>query len=263
MQYLRHLKLDYEPIEKLGWRYMNLYYGQADLITCPAQSTKQSLTHWRLKPPIQVISNGITLKQFSNKRSKAIREQYRRPLLLFVGRLAHEKNITFLLRAFAVVVVHEPKTQLLIVGDGPQRAEVQSLIRLYGLQNNVHLLGMIPHNKLLASGLFGAADLFVTASITENQPTTILEAQANGLVVVGARARGIPDLVRNGVNGVTVPIRSPVLFANAIISLIDNPERRARMRANTLRMIREHDHRRILKQWLRTYRRVIRTHKRR
>jgi glycosyltransferase involved in cell wall biosynthesis len=260
-EYLRHIGLEYKFVEKMAWAYSNSFYNQCDLVTSPSQSTKRALLKNKVKSPIKVISNGINFGMFDNKNSAKIRKKYNSgKLLLFVGRIAHEKNLPYLLRCFKKALHSVKDLKMLIVGQGPQFNEIKHIIHTHNLSKNVFLLGQIQHAKLVKSGIFGACDIFVTASTTENQPMTVLEAQANGLVCIGLNARGIPDLVKNKSNGFVLPVGNENEFANAIIKLATNEKLYKKMREATFKEIKKHDIKNVIAEWEKTYHSLLKSY---
>lgn len=257
--YLKHAKLDYKFVQKLSWKYNNMYYNRCNLVTSPSESTRKILMGHRYRKPIKVISNGINPKIFDNSGASAIKNKYNPdgPICLFVGRIAHEKNIEFLIRAFDRVVKKISNAKLLIVGWGPQFKDIQATVKELKLENQVLLLGAIPHDELIASGIYGASDLFVTASKTENQSVTLLEAQINGLPCVVADAKGNPDLVTNNKNGLLIKPNSLEEFSEGMIKLLQNPKLLQKFRGETLEMIKKHHIERVIDEWEKTYHKLI------
>ncbi|MBS3092156.1 glycosyltransferase [Candidatus Pacearchaeota archaeon] len=261
-QYLEHMKLNYKSVEQLVWKYSKWYYNKCNLITCPSEYAKKELLIHNFKSEIKVISNGIDASIFDNSKAKAVRKKYTKKgnLLLFVGRVAYEKNLIYLLECFRLVADELPNTKLLIVGDGPQMGDVKKKISELGLLDNIFLLGMIPHNQFIKSSIIGACDLFVTASITENQPMTILESQANGLVCVGADAKGVPNLIKNAVNGYVVNPDDKKAFADAVIKILSNKKLHQKMKNNTFKEIENHKFSKVIDQWENIYSKLIKNY---
>ena len=258
-QYLKHAHLDYGLVEKAGWYYSNMFYNYCDLVTCHAQSTRQELIENGCRAPIEIISNGIDVRRIDNSRAEEFRSQYAPdgPLLLFVGRIAHEKNLPMLLNAFADIVAQIPTCRMLLVGEGPQMRDTEKTIATLGLQHNARLLGPIKHDELLRSGIFGASDLFVTASTTENQPMTILESLASGLPCVGPNARGIPDLVQNGINGAIFEPDNKDAMVNAVLGLLLDPPKLQKMRLGALESAQQHSFETVLERWETCYNEIV------
>lgn len=257
--YLKHAHLNHRATERLFWEYSKFFYNRCDLVTSPSQETKKDLLKHGFKSAIEVISNGIDRRVFSNAKAKEVKLKYNPhgPLLLFVGRVAHEKNIFYLLDCFRLVVREIHNAKLLIVGGGPQTDEVKEKIRHLGLADSVVLSGEIEYARFVKSSILGASDIFVTASVTENQPLTVLEAQANGVVCVGIDARGMRDLVRSGYNGFLVKNGDKKAFADAVVKILKHKNLWKKMKRNTLEEIKNHDLNRSLDQWERVLGKLI------
>ncbi len=261
-QYLKHIKINHKFIQNISWAYARKYYNCCDLITCPSESTKEELIKHKFKAPIKTISNGIDSSIFTNINTKELRDKYNKndKLLLFVGRIAHEKNIFYLLDCFRLVINKIPEARLLIIGDGPQMEELKFRIKKFNLIKNVFILGKIEHDILVKSAIYKACDLFVTASITENQPMTILEAQANGLVCVGINKRGIKDLIKTKYNGYATKYNKSE-FVNSIIKLLTNNNLYKKMQKNTLKEIKNHEMGNVINIWEKEYQNLINKNK--
>lgn len=119
--------------------------------------------------------------------------------LLAVGRLCAVKDHTFLLRACAQLRIRGVNFECLIAGDGPERRHLQSLIRKYGLDQQVTLLGHVPHTQM--DSLYDRADIVVLTSRSEGIPLVLMEAMARGKIVLAPAITGIPELVIPGKTG--------------------------------------------------------------
>jgi len=259
MQYLKHAKMDYKFFEKIAWKYAQIVYNTCDLITCPSEATKKELLKHNFKRKIKFISNGVDPSIFDNKKAAQIKKKYKikGKLLLHVGRIAHEKSIKHLVRAFNIVVRRRKDVTLMLVGDGPQFNEIKKTVKDLSLEDHVIMTGSIPHDKLVKSGIFGATDLFVITSKTETGPITVLEAQANGIVCIGVKARNIPYIIKDNVNGLVVKPDSKTQFADAVLKVLGNKKLYDRMKKATLRLIKEHDVAKVIEQWEKIYTKMI------
>jgi glycosyltransferase involved in cell wall biosynthesis len=163
--------------------------------------------------PVEVIGNGISLSDIDATAPGAKSD------VVFVGRLIADKKVDHLLKAVALLVGDRPRLRCTIVGDGPERAALESLADGLGITGNVHFTGPI------------AGDAVSLPSVREGFGITIVEAQACGAVPIVARSplSAAPDLVRDGVDGV-VHDPTPSALAAAIGGLLANPDRRAAMR---------------------------------
>ncbi len=149
------------------------------------------------------------------------------PLIGNAAALAAHKGQRYLIDAMARVVRRVPDARLLIVGDGELREALQDQVHALGLERHVTLAGFRDD----VPGLMRSFDLFVMSSVTEGLGSAILEAMACGLAVVATRAGGIPEVVEHEVTGLLVPTRDPDALADAIVTLLEDSERRAAMGA--------------------------------
>lgn len=253
-KYLKHLGVPPRFIQKFSWLYARAFYNKCDLVTCPSESAKKELLKNGFIKPIKVISNGIDFSVFDNLKYREVKKQLNPngKILLFVGRIAHEKNINFLIDCFKLIANKDKSVKLVITGSGPQMEEIRHKIHRLSLPDRVILTGSIEHKNLVKSGIYKASDLFITASTTESQGITMLEAQANGLVCVGLNAKGVKDLIRNNYNGFLVRA-SEREFANKVLELLRNKNLYNRMKRNTLREVRKHGINKIVKIWEKVY----------
>jgi len=252
----------WKPNEKTVWKYTNFYYNAADLVTAPSPSTLKAMMENGCDTPGMVISNGIDPELFDNDNWRGFKEKYNLgdKVILYFGRIAQEKNLTTLVEGFRKAWKEDNELQLLLIGDGPQRKEIEKTISKQEHKESVIFTGTIPHEELVQSGVFKAVKLFVSASRTENQPMTILEAQANGLVCVGADARGIPDLVKDGENGLLFNPTDSDALAQAILDLTsreDSQTKHAQFQKATEEMIQEHLLPNVVQKWSEVYPQVI------
>jgi len=122
-------------------------------------------------------------------------------LLAYMGRVAPEKNLEFLLQAFAGAARTIPNVYLLILGGGQK--EYEEKLRLMpgelGIESRVRFTGMIPYDQL--PSYLAMCDVFVTASVTEVHPYSVIEAMATGLPIMGIDSPGVGDSVEDGVSG--------------------------------------------------------------
>ncbi len=262
--YLKNIRLNNRYAAGAAERLCLLFYNKCDLVSAPSTSTLKSLEQQGLKSPQVYISNGIDGSNFDNTSAEAVRNSYadeKTLLLLYVGRVAPEKNITFLLQTLKQLKADNYPFKMLIVGDGPDYKSARDYILRKGLEDSVLMIGKIPHDMLITSGIFGAADAFITASKTENQPMTILEAQINGLPVIGLKARGIPDLVVNEINGLLSPVDEQHAFVRNIKRIIDEPNLLKQLKTGCSEMIKDHALSNVIEKWEAAYESVLKINK--
>jgi glycosyltransferase involved in cell wall biosynthesis len=142
-----------------------------------------------------------------------------------VARLVPVKRHADLIEAFALVADSVPEARLVLIGDGPLRAELQAQVALTGLGERVHLLG----ERRDIEALLPLLDTFVLASETEGMSNALLEAMACGLPTVATAVGGNPEVVEPEVTGFLVPPRAPDALAFALHALASDPSRAQRM----------------------------------
>ena len=189
------------------------------------------VTGYGVRTPIEVIPTGIDMPSPPVGRRAAFRALHgitpERPVLLYAGRLAPEKNLPFLLQVVASLRSVLPDILLLFAGDGPIRASLESQSRRYGLSDSVRFLGYLDRDGALRDA-YQAADLFVFSSLTETQGMVLLEALAARLPIVAIPALGVADLLasRQGSRGSAA---DPDSFGAECLAILRDPALRARL----------------------------------
>jgi 1,2-diacylglycerol 3-alpha-glucosyltransferase len=184
--------------------YMPSFCAAMDLVISPSKGMEAVLRQLGVKARIAVVPNGVNLEHFHKAAPLARRDfGYKKSdiLLIYAGRVALEKNIEFLLRAFAGVTQVVENVRLLIVGGGQKQIEddLKAFTTELGIGGRVHFTGMIPYEELPAH--LAMCDAFVTASVTEVHPLSVIEAMGAGLPVVGVHSPGVSDTVEDGKTG--------------------------------------------------------------
>jgi glycosyltransferase involved in cell wall biosynthesis len=216
----------------------------SDAVIAPSPKIQTLLRAYGVHKPIYVLPTGIRLQQFRKTRARARRARALRmrlgiapgsEVLIFVGRLGREKNIEFLIRAFAELRKMRRMVIFVLVGDGPIRDRLRALVTRLGLSEATIFTGPVAHAEM--AGYYQAANLFVFSSLTDTQGIVVLEAIASGLPVVALRDRAFTSIVKNGRNGVLLqPGASPVRFAGRVAALLENQTQWRRFSAASVRI---------------------------
>jgi glycosyltransferase involved in cell wall biosynthesis len=178
------------------WSYLRWIHNQADLTLCPSRVTQLELK-MRGFERLAIWSRGVDMQRFHPRhrspewRQRLCTGETKAPLLLFVGRLAHEKRVDWL----RPVLDRLPGAQLAIVGDGPARPDLQRLFA--GMP--VKFVGYLGGHELACA--YASADVFVFPAANETFGNVVLEAMASGLPVVAAGSGGPKDFVQHGETG--------------------------------------------------------------
>jgi len=227
-------------LQKLAWSYSVFFFNRCTRRTSPSRAVRDALVErGSLSPPL-IVSNGI---QTPPMPAREVVEATMNKLgakpnsFVYVGRISGEKSLEVLIDAIARV----PDAQLILVGDGPARQGLEDKVTADGIADRVIFAGMIPHDRLMAEGFPACGLAFVTASKTENQPMSILEAMAQGNPVIGVRALGIPGLVEDGVSGLLVEPDNVEQMAAAMRRMIDEDGLQARLAAGAREVAESND----------------------
>jgi 1,2-diacylglycerol 3-alpha-glucosyltransferase len=201
-----------------------------DGVVAPSGPMAELLATIGVREPPRVVPTGIPEDRFEPGVGARFRQAHglppQRPLLLYVGRVAREKNIEFLVHGFIEVRRTRPQAMLVIAGEGPARAELAALVMRLGLAPDVAFVGYLDRGRSLAD-CYAAAAVFVFASRTETQGLVLLEAMAQGCAIVSTSCLGTASILQPGC-GARVAPEEPCAFAEAVIGLLDDPQRAAR-----------------------------------
>ncbi|HUW50071.1 MAG TPA: glycosyltransferase [Sulfuricella sp.] len=197
---------------------------QVDGIVLPSQHILDVLRQYGVQSHSAVIPTGIEAERFVAGDGSGFRKRYgisaQRPMMLYVGRVAHEKNIGFLLQVKARVKREIPDTLLVIAGEGPALEQLRRDSERLGLRDNVLFVGYLDCVSEL-NDCYRAADLFVFASRTETQGLVLLEAMAQGLAVVSTAELGTRSVLING-TGAAVVQEDVNAFSAKTVALLRN-----------------------------------------
>jgi glycosyltransferase involved in cell wall biosynthesis len=157
-----------------------------------------------------------------------------------VGRLVSAKGQLVLVRAFADLLEQGYMVRLTFVGDGVDRCQLESYVSSHALNSLVEFKGALNHEQ--TRGILKSADLFVLASFAEGLPVALMEAMAMEIPCISTYVAGIPELIRDGVDGLLVPASSQEKLVSAMKLLLDNPQLRRKLgAAGRLRVLALHD----------------------
>jgi glycosyltransferase involved in cell wall biosynthesis len=151
-------------------------------------------------------------------------------VLGFVGRLSPEKGIHILLKALSLLNARGLNIKTIIIGDGPELEKLRRISREYGISGRVIFTGFLQSPETFMNQI----DIFVLPSLTEGTPMALLEAMSQGLPVVASSVGQIPEIIRNGQNGLTVRPGFPEDLAEALEKVIENPDLRHRFSRESL-----------------------------
>jgi 1,2-diacylglycerol 3-alpha-glucosyltransferase len=202
-----------------------------DRIIVPSPAMEEVLRSQGIERPITVLPTGIDRREFSRGEGAAFRRRHGvargRPLLTYVGRVAHEKNIDFLLQMLTELRPVLPDVLLVIAGEGPALPHLRRRARDLGIGDAVLFVGYLSRKGELQD-CYAAGDVFVFASRTETQGLVLLEALALGVPVVALPTLGTREIVLPQRGACPAP-DDPGGFAAVVAQVMRDPGRRARM----------------------------------
>jgi 1,2-diacylglycerol 3-alpha-glucosyltransferase len=176
-------------------------------LIAPSDPMRDVLLEYGISTPIHVLPTGLPADRFTPGNAERFREQARiptdRPLVTYVGRVAHEKNIEFLVNVFVEVRRTVPAAMLVIAGEGPARESLRQMVARLGLERDVHFAGYLDRNTALLD-CYAAANVFVFASRTETQGLVLLEAMAQGAPIVSTAELGTRSVLKPGCGALVV-----------------------------------------------------------
>lgn len=206
-----------------------------NLVIAPSKGMREVLYGFGVDVEVDVVPNGVNVKPFQNPSQVLDRNKFgfdtNDIILIYVGRLGPEKNLPFLLRSFSGAVKAYENLALLIVGDGPERENLEDRVKHMGIDNSVHFTGLVPYEYL--PNYFALADAFMTASVTEVHPLSIIEAMASGLPVLGIESPGVSDTVEDGVTGLLAQDVDLAAFTAKMVRMVTDNELRQEMGKNS------------------------------
>jgi 1,2-diacylglycerol 3-alpha-glucosyltransferase len=179
-------------------RFSRSQCNSVDAVIVPSTAMSTVLKQYGCVSPIHIAPTGIQMAKFESGIGSRFRAKHgipeERPLLLHVGRVAHEKNIGFLLTVVARLKADHPYILLLICGEGPAKVDLEQQVKRMGIADNVMFVGYLDRETELLD-CYRAADVFVFASRTETQGLVLLEAMALGVPVVSTAKMGTIDIL--------------------------------------------------------------------
>ncbi len=207
--------------------------AQVQALIAPSEPMRAVLEGYGVRTPIHVLPTGLAADRFRPGDGAAFRARAgiapERPLMTYIGRVAHEKNIGFLVQVLRRVRAQLPQALLVIAGEGPAREGLRAQVAALGLADSVHFAGYLARDTELLD-CYAAADAFVFASRTETQGLVLLEAMAQGAAVVSTAELGTRSILTPGSGALVVPEEEGA-FAAAVVRVLDDGGLRAGMAA--------------------------------
>lgn len=249
--------------QKVFYGYIRKIAKRADLIMGPSKKSEEFLRRAGVKKKVDVVGNGVDINKFSpnqvtKKEKQKIREIYGIPEDSVVGcsvsRIGKEKSIDVLIRYIKGYMEKNEKYYLMIVGDGPTKVELEELTKDMGLQTRIKFTGKVLNKDLLP--YYGTSDMFITASLSDTNSISMLEAMAMGLPVLQRYDEINKDQVIEGENGYI--FNDAKTMAEKIETIINMDEKeRERLAQRVRESVRNRGLEEVAKQVEKRYNKVI------
>jgi len=195
-----------------------------DAIVVPSQPMLDVLRGYGVGATANVIPTGLLEESFADADGLAFKEKYNiensRPMLLYVGRVAYEKSISFLFEVTKILSDRYPNVLLVVAGEGPAERTLQQLAKTLKIEDNVRFIGYLDRHTEL-NACYKSADAFVFSSKSETQGLVLLEAMAQGTPVVALSALGTASILVEG-EGALIASDNTYAFAERVSTLIDD-----------------------------------------
>lgn len=224
-QYLHYIGLT--KLQGIMPAYIRSYTKHCDMVIAPTPMMKEYLGQIQPDADIRVLPTGLPEDSFTPKEEKAalLRKHLaggKSHLFCTVARLAKEKNLVFLLNCMKMLKdVWGSDFRLVLIGDGPQRSELEKRADKLGIRDEVVFAGKIPNQEI--KNYCHASDLFLFSSLSETQGIVLLESMAAGTPVIALRATGTQDVVINGENGYMTDV-SEEEFTSKLMDILTKKE---------------------------------------
>ncbi len=227
-----------EVLADFGVKYVVAFYEKCDEVWAVSAASAETLKSYGFSRDVIVMPNGTDVRTpIPGEKEKALKEYSPdgNPILLFVGQLNWKKNILHILEAAAALKNEGIKFRLVLAGQGPHRAEIESKCKELRIDDITILPGHILNSAKL-DGLYQAASLFVFPSIYDNGPMVIREAAAMGTASVVTRGASSAEGIIEGENGL-LAIDNSMALARTIEDALKNPDKLAELGKNAQKTI--------------------------
>ena len=241
----------FKPFYRLTW-----------MATAPNPETVAQVQGKFPNMPVRYVSNGIDVDRFKHEEDlcpvpSCIPESFiGKKTLLFVGRLGYEKAIDVTLLAFAKTLEKDPEAKLILIGRGPAEDELKKIVKEKKIENSVLFTGLIQNDEIIGSRILNKVAAFVTASLSENQAMTVIEALCSGAPVLCADVENMTNLV-SPEQGWYFEGGNVNDLAEKMHYVLNHPEEAKEKGINARKSIDKYDGRNVAKEFLALYEELL------
>ncbi len=229
---------------EIGWTYNNLYYKTIEHVIVPSQNARVELSEHGIDiAKISVIPNPVPLRIHTHD-TLSIQERFldkitSENIILYVGRISYEKSLDICIDTIKEIKETILDIRFILVGDGPQKADIEEYVMNAGLSDNIIFLWSIAHEVLMNSDIFERSWLFLTASKSETQWLTLLEAMSFGLPVVGVDIRWVGEIIED--NGYKATPDNSHEMAEYCIRILRDSTLAQKLSERSLEIVKKYD----------------------
>lgn len=218
-------------LEKISYKKIN------EIIANSVYTAKTIQSIYKIEAKkINICYKSIDIQNFKGMSSISEKMEKYPARILFVGNNFQRKGLRTLIQSSVEVLKHFPETEFWIVGEDKMKSKFENLCKELGVYRSFIFWGLKSQEELVK--IYNKATIFVLPSLTEAFGVVFLEAMACGLVVIGTEVGGIPEIIKNGYNGVLVPPNQPQKLANAIVAILSNKNLAIEYMENGIRTIK-------------------------
>lgn len=252
-------RTDY-PIKDNALSRWKFNYPGIKRILCVSDKIRQIISRDLADPAkAQTVYSGVDLKRFPATPGANVRELAGLPMnakvVISTAAISPQKDYETFMRVAAELKPHHPDLHFVICGEGPSEKEIKKLAASLGLSGRVHFLGF----RSDVATFLGSADAFLITSKEEGLGTSILDAFAVGLPVIGTAAGGIPEIIRHGDTGLLAPVGDHKMLATHVENMVYvDGELKERLKANARQLAHEFSYVRTGEKTLAVYREILR-----
>jgi 1,2-diacylglycerol 3-alpha-glucosyltransferase len=226
MEYVHYLPVPGDYAKNFVMWASKSFCNKNQLVIVPSKHILKELTDYKVVSPINIIPTGIPLTNYDDIFTDKILQEYtlapdKCDYLISISRIAKEKNINFLLEAFAIIKKQRQNCKFILVGDGPEREAVEKKARELKIFEDIIMTGYIERKNIFP--LLKIAKIFIFASKTETQGLVLLEAMSMKVPCIAVNSMGVSDILEDNIGGFLVN-DSIVEFAQKVDFLLDEKE---------------------------------------
>lgn len=224
VEYRHYIPKPLTPPRRSVEEFSAWFCNTVNRVIAPTDRIRKELAEYGVKKPIDVIPTGIDVDLFESAPTFNIRRKLNIPhdsrILLFVGRLAKEKNVSFILQCTRKLLDRGCDVYTIVVGEGPERVNLRKECRELSLESRIIFTGCLPREEL--ADYYKQADVFVFASSSETQGLVVLESLAAAVPVVAVAEMGVGEVLRDGEGAILLDRADLEVFTEKVEMLLSD-----------------------------------------